>query len=50
MTLKASLTNLPSIPLEEFQQYYYLKGGKLLGTKVGATSEKDMLEFIQPHI
>ena len=26
------------------------KGGKLVGTKVGATSEKDMLEFIQPHI
>ena len=24
--------------------------GKLVGTKVGATSEKDMLEFIQPHI
>ena len=26
------------------------KEGKLLGTKVGATSEKDMLEFINPYI
>ena len=26
------------------------KEGKLLGTKVGASSEKDMLEFIKPHI
>ena len=26
------------------------KNGKLLGTKVGASSEKDMLEFITPHL
>ena len=25
-------------------------GGELKATKVGATSEKDMLDFIQPHI
>ena len=33
-----------------FSIFLLFKGGKLVGTKVGATSEKDMLEFIQPHI
>ena len=39
---KYSVRGVPTILL--------FKGGKLVGTKVGATSEKDMLEFIQPHI
>ena len=26
------------------------KDGKVLGTKVGASSEKDLLDFINPHI
>ena len=39
---KYSVRGVPTILL--------FKGSKLLGTKVGATSEKDMLEFIEPHI
>ena len=39
---KNSVRGVPTVLL--------FKGGKLLGTKAGATSEKDMLEFIQPHI
>ena len=39
---KYSVRGVPTVLL--------FKGGKLVGTKVGATSEKDMLEFIQPHI
>ena len=40
--VKHSVRGVPTVLL--------FKSGKLLGTKVGATSEKDMLEFIQPHI
>ena len=29
---------------------FLFRDGKLLDTKVGATSEKDMLEFINPHL
>ena len=39
---KHSVRGVPTILL--------FKSGKLLGTKVGASSEKDMLEFINPHI
>ena len=39
---KYSVRGVPTILL--------FKGSKLLGTKVGAASEKDMLEFIEPHI
>ena len=39
---KYSVRGVPTILL--------FKEGKLLGTKVGASSEKDMLEFIKPHI
>ena len=39
---KYSIRGLPTVLL--------FKGGKLLATKVGATSEKDLLEFINPHI
>ena len=39
---KYSVRGVPTVLL--------FKGSKLLGTKVGATSEKDMLEFIEPHI
>ena len=39
---KYSVRGVPTILL--------FKAGKLLGTKVGASSEKDMLEFIKPHI
>ena len=39
---KYSVRGVPTVLL--------FKSGKLVGTKVGATSEKDMLEFIQPHI
>ena len=39
---KYSVRGVPTVLL--------FKGSKLLGTKVGATSEKDMLEFIKPHI
>ena len=39
---KHSVRGVPTILL--------FKSGKLLGTKVGASSEKDMLEFITPHI
>ena len=39
---KYGVRNIPTVLL--------FKGSKLLGTKVGATSEKDMLEFIEPHI
>ena len=38
---KYSVRSVPTILL--------FKGGKLLGTKAGASSEKDMLEFINPH-
>ena len=37
---KYSVRGVPTILL--------FKEGKLLGTKVGASSEKDMLEFIKP--
>ena len=40
--VKFSVRGVPTVIL--------FKEGKVLGTKVGATSEKDMLEFIQPHI
>ena len=39
---KYSVRGVPTVLL--------FKDGKLVGTKVGATSEKDMLEFIKPHI
>ena len=39
---KYSVRGVPTILL--------FKDGKLLDTKVGAASEKDMLEFIKPHI
>jgi thioredoxin 1 len=39
---KYSVRGVPTVLL--------FKGSKLLGTKVGATSEKDMLEFITPHL
>ena len=39
---KYSVRGVPTVLL--------FKEGKLLGTKVGATSEKDMLEFINPYI
>ena len=39
---KFSVRGVPTVLL--------FKEGKLLATKVGATSEQDMLEFIQPHI
>ena len=39
---KYSVRGVPTILL--------FKEGKLLGTKVGASSEKDMLEFIKPHV
>ena len=39
---KFSVRGVPTILL--------FKEGKLLATKVGATSEKDLLEFIKPHI
>ena len=39
---KYSVRGVPTVLL--------FKEGKLLGTKVGASSEKDMLEFIKPHI
>ena len=39
---KYSVRGVPTVLL--------FKSGKLVGTKVGATSEKDMLDFIQPHI
>ena len=39
---KYSVRGVPTILL--------FKEGKLLGTKVGASSEKDMIEFIKPHI
>ena len=39
---KYSVRGVPTVLL--------FKGSKLLGTKVGAASEKDMLEFISPHI
>ena len=39
---KYSVRGVPTILL--------FKGSKLLGTKVGAASERDMLEFIEPHI
>jgi thioredoxin 1 len=39
---KYSVRGVPTILL--------FKSGKLVGTKVGATSEKDMLQFIQPYI
>ena len=39
---KFSVRGVPTILL--------FKNEKLLATKVGATSEKDMIEFIQPHI
>ena len=38
---KYSVRGVPTVLL--------FKGGKLLGTKVGAASENDMLDFIQPH-
>ena len=40
--VKFSVRGVPTIIL--------FKEGKLLGTKVGASSEKDMLEFINPHL
>jgi len=40
--VKFSVRGVPTVIL--------CKDSKVLGTKVGATSEKDMLEFIQPHI
>lgn len=39
---KFSVRGVPTILL--------FKNEKLLATKVGATSEKDLLEFINPHI
>ena len=39
---KYSVRGVPTILL--------FKNEKLLSTKVGATSEKDLLEFIKPHI
>jgi len=39
---KHSVRGVPTILL--------FKNEKLLDTKVGATSEKDLLEFIKPHI
>ena len=39
---KYSVRGVPTVLL--------FKSGKLVGTKVGATSEKDMLEFITPHL
>ena len=39
---KYSVRGVPTILL--------FKNEKLLGTKVGATNEKDLLEFINPHI
>jgi thioredoxin 1 len=39
---KYSVRGVPTILL--------FKNEKLLATKVGATSEKDLLEFINPHI
>ena len=39
---KYSVRGVPTVLL--------FKDSKLLVTKVGATSEKDMLEFIEPHI
>ena len=39
---KYSVKGVPTVLL--------FKSGKLVGTKVGATSEKDMLEFITPHL
>jgi thioredoxin 1 len=39
---KYSVRGVPTILL--------FKNEKLLDTKVGATSEKDLLEFIKPHI
>ena len=40
--VKFSVRGVPTVLL--------FKESKLLGTKVGATSEKDMLEFINPHL
>ena len=40
--VKFSVRGVPTVLL--------FRDRKLLATKVGATSEKDMLEFIQPHI
>ena len=40
--VKFSVRGVPTVIL--------FKEGKVLGTKVGATSEKDMLEFINPHL
>tara|TARA_B100001093_G_scaffold437091_1_gene435824 strand:- start:263 stop:580 length:318 start_codon:yes stop_codon:yes gene_type:complete len=40
--VKYSVRGVPTILL--------FKESKLLDTKVGATSEKDLLEFIKPHI
>ena len=40
--VKYSVRGVPTVIL--------FKEGKVLGTKVGATSEKDMLEFINPHL
>jgi len=40
--VKHSVRGVPTVLL--------FKSGKLLATKVGATSEKDMLEFITPHL
>ena len=39
---KFSVRGVPTVLL--------FKNQKLLATKVGATSEKDLLEFIKPHI
>ena len=44
----------PNMPVKFFVRgvptVILFKEGKVLGTKVGATSEKDMLEFINPHL
>lgn len=48
------IENEPNIPVEHSVRgvptLILFKNGKVLDTKVGASSEKDLLEFINPHI
>ena len=51
---KHNIDNEPNTPtkygVRGIPTMLLFSGGELKATKVGATSEKDMLEFIQPHI
>jgi thioredoxin 1 len=48
------IENEPNKPVEHSVRgvptLILFKNGKVLGTKVGASSEKDLLDFINPHI